>query len=403
MYVVFYIAHTVCVDVSLPGRVRDRRHTWCVSLIPGIWDISSLGRSCNVILLLFYLAACFCIHVSDFLKASVVKDFRQATHSNPKLSELLDLLPDILLNCRSINTRKSYLSNFNKWRKWCINMGIIDFFPAEEVHIALYFTSLIQEGVSSSVIESTFYSLKWFHDICGVKNPCESKTVSFLVDSAKRLCGVPVCKKKPITAEMISDLCDMFLTDSINLYFLRSLTFIVVGFSGFFRCSELISLKVSDLKFFDKYVEIFIKTSKTDQNNESNKVFIAKTAKYTCPVSILKVYVQKCGFTENEDGCLFRPLTFCKKDNQYRPKRFGSLSYTRCRELVREMISKLGLNPNDYGTHSLRRGGATASALNKVSDRLFKRHGRWKSESAKDGYVDESLQERLSVTANLGL
>ena len=38
-----------------------------------------------------------------------------------------------------------------------------------------------------------------------------------------------------------------------------------------------------------------------------------------------------------------------------------------------------------------------------VPDRLFKRHGRWKSEKAKDGYVDDSVERRLSVTRQLNL
>ncbi|KAH3702743.1 hypothetical protein DPMN_077769 [Dreissena polymorpha] len=40
-------------------------------------------------------------------------------------------------------------------------------------------------------------------------------------------------------------------------------------------------------------------------------------------------------------------------------------------------------------------GGATAAANNGIPDRLFKRHGRWLSETAKDGYVKSSVDERL--------
>ena len=55
------------------------------------------------------------------------------------------------------------------------------------------------------------------------------------------------------------------------------------------------------------------------------------------------------------------------------------------------------------GTHSLRGGGVTATANAGVPDRLFKRHGRWASESAKDGYVQDSLSSRLSVSKALGI
>jgi len=38
-----------------------------------------------------------------------------------------------------------------------------------------------------------------------------------------------------------------------------------------------------------------------------------------------------------------------------------------------------------------------------VPDRLFKKHGHWRSENAKDGYVEDSLEQWLSVSRSLGL
>jgi hypothetical protein len=35
--------------------------------------------------------------------------------------------------------------------------------------------------------------------------------------------------------------------------------------------------------------------------------------------------------------------------------------------------------------------------------KLLKKHGRWHSETAKDGYVKDWLPDRLSVSKNLGL
>ena len=52
---------------------------------------------------------------------------------------------------------------------------------------------------------------------------------------------------------------------------------------------------------------------------------------------------------------------------------------------------------------SLRSGGASQAAKAGVPDRLFKRHGRWKSENAKDGYVKERVPNLLSVSQSLGL
>ena len=49
------------------------------------------------------------------------------------------------------------------------------------------------------------------------------------------------------------------------------------------------------------------------------------------------------------------------------------------------------------GTHSLRSGGDVVANAG-ISDRLFKRHGRWSSDLAKDGYVKDSLFSPLSIS-----
>ena len=45
---------------------------------------------------------------------------------------------------------------------------------------------------------------------------------------------------------------------------------------------------------------------------------------------------------------------------------------------------QLGYSPDSYGVHSLRAGGATAAANAGVPDRVFKRHGQWKTDGAKE-------------------
>ena len=69
----------------------------------------------------------------------------------------------------------------------------------------------------------------------------------------------------------------------------------------------------------------------------------------------------------------------------------------------RKKLGDLGFPPDEFGLHSLRAGGDTAAANAKVPDRMFKRHGRWKSETAKDGYVKDDVKSRLEVSKSLGL
>lgn len=80
-----------------------------------------------------------------------------------------------------------------------------------------------------------------------------------------------------------------------------------------------------------------------------------------------------------------------------------ALSYMRMRELFIEAFGPFVSDIRRYGLHSLRAGGATSAANAGIADRSFKRHGRWRSEKAKNGYVKDSLEERLLVSQNLGI
>ena len=66
-----------------------------------------------------------------------------------------------------------------------------------------------------------------------------------------------------------------------------------------------------------------------------------------------------------------------------------------------EALSKIGIDTKKFGLHSLRSGGVTQAAQNRISERLLKTHGRWKSDLSKDGYIKDSLDNRLSISKSL--
>lgn len=96
----------------------------------------------------------------------------------------------------------------------------------------------------------------------------------------------------------------------------------------------------------------------------------------------------------------FRSLHFHKATSTYSLRSTG-MSYTRTREIVLQAFAELGYPKHLFGLHSLRAGGASAAANAGVSDRLFKRHGRWKTDRAKDGYIKDKLESLLSVSRSL--
>ena len=78
--------------------------------------------------------------------------------------------------------------------------------------------------------------------------------------------------------------------------------------------------------------------------------------------------------------------------------RLLAFTYT---ETVLQAFVKLGYPKNLFGFHSLRARGDSVAANAGVSDRLFKRHGRWKTDQAKDGYIKDKLDSLLSVSKSL--
>ena len=138
-----------------------------------------------------------------------------------------------------------------------------------------------------------------------------------------------------------------------------------------------------------------------DQLRKGDEVAIARTENLTCPVATLKDYMARSGTTWNDQMFLFRPITKSGKAEKLRGS--SSISYSCLQELFRKNLKKLGYDPDKFGLHSLHAGGATAAANNGMPDRLFKRHGCWKSDKTKDGYVVDSAKLRLSVSQQIGL
>ena len=69
----------------------------------------------------------------------------------------------------------------------------------------------------------------------------------------------------------------------------------------------------------------------------------------------------------------------------------------RARKLAKDALKGL-TDVSILSLYSLRAGGATSAAYAGIPDRLFKRHGRWSSENAKDGYVKDNFNACLLVT-----
>ena len=79
------------------------------------------------------------------------------------------------------------------------------------------------------------------------------------------------------------------------------------------------------------------------------------------------------------------------------------LTASRAGEILKEKLEAIGLDPSKFSNRSFRSGGAASAVNLNVPDWLFKVHGRWKSASAKDGYVHDKLDSHLYVPLHIGI
>ena len=273
--------------------------------------------------------------------------------------------------------------------------------------VSLYLLEVQQSCTFSSSVILAQAALKWLHSFVPSldRNPLDSDFCRNIVESAKRHKSQPIMKKKPITTEIINNILDVYSKEDANLEDLRIAALCSLAFAGFFRYDELCNIVPKHIEFCTGYIRIFLPRSKTDIYREGNYVYISESKSKYCPAGVLRRYFDLSGIDVCSTPPLFRPLVFHRSSSSY-TLRGGKISYSTCKEILRDSLSQLGYNPNDYGLHSLRSGGATSVvhySSHSIPERLLNIHGRWKSDSAKDMYAQESLENRLQVTKYLGL
>lgn len=184
--------------------------------------------------------------------------------------------------------------------------------------------SLVSPGCQKFIrcsLLGLFSALKWVHDIIPhgpLDNPVDTTLSRNIIEASKRLFSRSIIKKEPVTPDMIYRICLVFARVDSNLKDLRSALLFVLGFHGLFRISELLDLQAVDFTIHTEYLEILVKSSKTDQYREGNKVSISKLGGITCPHALLCRYFASARIVPNSSVYIFRAVRFFQ-ENQYVP------------------------------------------------------------------------------------
>ena len=172
-----------------------------------------------------------------------------------------------LNNSKSMNTLRAYQADFRDFSNFCGQNGFKEM-PTNPKILSLYLTHLSTTS-KFSTLKRRIASIGVLHKIKGHYLDTKHPIIVENLMGIKRKYGVSQKGKKPILIndlKLIINVIDNIKTN-INKK-LRDKAILLIGFSGGFRRSELVSIDYEDVEFVNEGVKIFIKRSKTDQSGE---------------------------------------------------------------------------------------------------------------------------------------
>ena len=303
------------------------------------------------------------------------------------LEVLSEHAESLVMDTHATATVKAYEGAYGRWRTWA-NSHSFQALPADPAAVSLYLVHLLEQSSSASAVSKAKAAIRWAHEKACLPLPFNSM-VEQIATAAKRRAAKPPARKRPFSREQVAAMVRELALDS-DCFKLRTAVMIAVGFAGFMRWDDLQRIRVGNIAFHSKHMEIQLEKRKNDQMRQGTSVFISKQGQEIGAYALCQRLIQTAGL-ESEDLLL---SNLVKKKERWTRKK-GSLNYTRARELLQEAVGKAGMDPTEFGLHSLRSGGTTAAAAAKVPQRLLKRQGGWRSEAV-NVYIQETLDNLLA-------
>ncbi|KAM3911197.1 uncharacterized protein RB166_019888 [Leptodactylus fuscus] len=269
--------------------------------------------------------------------------------------------------------------------EWCELIGDKDVLNCEGDRWDVVFRYLLQlrdKGFSTAVASRRFSGLNFFFQLRGWGNLFGS----FLFRQALKGWRREVVSRdtrRPVSYDLLCRIVSSLASVCSSSY---EVSLFSAGFSlaffGALRIGELVppskfkhgGLLLEDVILSNGIVRIRIRRSKTDQQGKGSWILLRPVSGAVCVVRLVGLFLQVrspgAPFLVHESG---DPLTVFQ-----------------FRSIFRRVLSSLGLDPSEYGTHSFRIGAATEASRAGLPVESVQRIGRWRS-SCYASYVRPEL------------
>ncbi len=304
---------------------------------------------------------------------------------NDIISNINTLKEETLMNLKSSkanNTIRAYKSDFNDFSLFCAQTGFKSL-PSEPKIISLYLTYLSTKEMKISTLKRRLVSIGVIHKLKGHYLDTKHPSIIENIMGIKRRRGSVQKGKKPLLINNLKQLINVIdYQEKEEIKKLRDRSIILIGFSGGYRRSEIVSLDYDDLDFVKEGLKITLKRSKTDQFGQGSiKALPYLNNHQYCPVIAVQKWLEK---SKISSGPLFRRFA---KGSILTKKRLTDQTVAL---LIKKYLNLAGINSKHYSGHSLRSGFATTAAEAGVEERNIMAMTGHKSPEMVRRYIKEA-------------
>jgi integrase len=276
----------------------------------------------------------------------------------------------------SQNSRRAYRADWQHYSAWCHALAL-EPLPAGPEQVASYLTSMA-ETHKRATTERRLVTIGQAHKLRGLPWIPAHPIVRAALRGMFRRYGRP---KKKAAALGVSETIQIAAVCEKTLSGLRDRAMFLISFAGAFRRSETAGIRFEDLTFRDGAVDVFLPSSKGDQENEGTIVTVlAGQNVSTCPVAALQRWLRAAP----TDGYVFRAV---RADGTVIEQGLHRDSIGR---ILQKRAAEAGITagPRErISSHGFRAGFITEAYKRGARDEVIMSHSRHRDLKTMRGYV----------------
>lgn len=303
----------------------------------------------------------------------------------------------------SHRTRKGYQYKWNLFEEEFCEARGAQSLPADPKLVAAYLTKRAEQW-STSTVQRDYLSISWKHRAAGCDDPTNSQEVSQVMKAIHQRADPDegIGKRKALLTKHIKSMVDSLpletpsadsgvWEEAMYLRGLRNRALIVIGYAGALRATELAEIRMEDIALKSRGAEVHIPDTKTEPRVVG--ISYGEESRY-CPVRSLEAWIEAASISS---GPIFRRVHNSTRIVDH------SIHRKTVWKVVVDAAEEAGIDPDQVGAHSLRRGHITQGALNGVSLERLRRHAGHKDPATTAEYIQDACRMEQETSQELGL